>query len=1179
MTREPSSLTPQQARAVATRGVSVVLSSGAGCGKTHVLTERYLSHLRHDGAEVGQVVAITFTDRAARQMRGRIRQALIEHLRQAPDDHQADTWARHLRDLENAPISTIHAFCATLLRQHAVEAGLDPAFDVLEEVLAVNLRNEALLACLQRLLLAGGQEGEDLRELVLLFGWRGVVEAVEHLMHAWDERPWQSWLDRPAGAVAEDWLRFAREVVLPRHLAHAVATRPAIVRTLDLLRRHPPLPGPMSEAADTLLREVPALTGTADLPAAVERLVQAAKVGRAGSKAWPDPAVYEAIKKAFEAFRAELRGLNLERFDADAAELEQAAAVGQRFLRVARAAVLAYRDRKRAIGVVDFQDLLVLARDLLRDNASVRARLQDRYRFLLIDELQDTDPVQMELVEGLAGAGLTTGKLFAVGDWKQSIYRFRGADVSLFQGLRRRVPLEGRQGLTVNFRSQPAILDFANALLGQALEEYEALTPHQAQVSPGPCIEFLWSPRPEDTSVAQARAVEADWIARRLAAMIGREELVAGEGTGKPRPVRAGDVVLLFRAMSNVHLYESALRRRGLDYYLVGGRAFFAQQEVYDLLNLLRALENPHDGLSLAGALRSPFCCLSDEALFVLGRHRAGLWAALNAEASEAILPRDQLERVRRARRNLSAWRERKDLLPIARLVETVIAESGYDAAVGLEFLGERNLANLWKLVELARTFDRTGLFGLAEFIARLGDFVASQPREEQAATQPENADVVRLMTIHQAKGLEFPVVFIPDVAAEPGSASQPTAAWDPRLGCVVRPPADEEPAPFPEMPWRLRQAMGELEEWAEDLRTLYVACTRPRDYLVLSAALPEAVGPASRAGPGDASTDRTPVPLGSRHLPVVGPASRAGPGRSAPRLGAPTGSAALPEGYQAAGPWMVTLARRFDLATGACLADDISPERRPAVRVSDASCPPDVPAVREAGRGRMAPPPPLPVLVPVRGNDPVSVAEVQQWLARADSLFAGQEPISDPASRLLRRVLLRWDFRQADGWREPLHRLAEREGLAGEEQRLGEVLQRLATTDVISRLAKARRVRRNVEYVHGAGEGPTVWGQVDCLYEDEAGKWDVVFWETEPVAAAAREECWNRRLTEMVLAAAALREQMGAWPGGVALVLVREGEALVRPAVRLPHQRVLQRVREALRGVAARRVADRMVV
>src|SRR5262249_45552121 len=196
---------------------------------------------------------------------------------------------------------------------------------------------------------------------------------------------------------------------------------------------------------------------------------------------------------------------------------------------------------------------------------------------------------------------------------------------------------------------------------------------------------------------------------------------------------------------------------------------------------------------------------------------------------------------------------------------------------------------NRWRLTELARAFDRTGLFGLAEFVARLDDLVASQPREEQAASQPENADVVRLMTIHQAKGLEFPVVVIPDFGAETGSTLSPPVAWDARLGCVPRPPSDEDVPPFPEFAWRAYRAAEELQEWHEDLRTLYVACTRPRDYLVLSAA--------------------------------------------------------LELGQKARGPWMQTLFHRFDLTTGTCLAADVRAEQRPSVRVSD---PPPEPAPPE---------------------------------------------------------------------------------------------------------------------------------------------------------------------------------------------------------------------------------------
>ncbi len=651
----PVPLTTQQRQAVVTRRTSVVLSSGAGCGKTHVLTERYLSHLRDDKAEVGQVVAITFTDRAARQMRGRIRDK-VEALLRAADGPDAETWARHLRNLETAPISTIHAFCAALLRQNAVEAGVDPRFDVLEEVLSVNIEGDALNSCLQRLLTAQTEAGEDLRQLVLLYGWRIVVDGVTALLRSRDETCWRQWLDEPAEDVGREWRDRARLSLLPRRIAHLLGARPHVLRCLELLRRSPPLPGLIADNVRRLLEELPRLAEAPDLAAAVQGFHELAKVTHHGKKAWPDPAVYEPIKTALAKFRDELKGWDLTCFDAAADELAPAVEVGRRWLRVAQEAVAAYRERKRTHGVVDFQDLLMAARDLLRDRPEVRGRLQERYRFLLIDELQDTDPVQMELVESLCGAGLATGKLFAVGDANQSIYRFRGADVHGFLQLRDKMELEGRQNLTRNFRSQPAILDFANAAFAPCLTDYHALRTDNSQISPGPCVEFLWSPRESGdgegkASAAEGRRSEAAWIAQRIAALVrgGAEIVVDREGgANRLRPVRAGDVVLLFRAMSNVALYEAALRDQSLGYYLVGGRAFFAQQEIYDLLNLLRTLENPQDGVSLAGVLRSPFCCVSDEALFVLGRRRDGLWAGLCDDASDARLPADQREPVAR---------------------------------------------------------------------------------------------------------------------------------------------------------------------------------------------------------------------------------------------------------------------------------------------------------------------------------------------------------------------------------------------------------------------------------------------------------------------------------------------------------------------------------------------------
>ncbi|MCI0465127.1 MAG: UvrD-helicase domain-containing protein [Gemmataceae bacterium] len=1153
-------LTEQQREAVLRREVSVLLSSGAGCGKTHVLTSRYLSHLERDGAEVSQIVAITFTERAARQMRDRIRKSIQHHLAGATTDEEARRWEGHLRGLETAQISTIHAFCGNLLRQHAVEAGLDPRFDVLEDYLAANLQREALIQCLQGLLTADTQPGDDLRELILLYGWRPVVEGVARLTAEEETVQRQAWAQRPAEEVAADWRTYARSVLLPRYVPYLSAASPKIARCLWLLRTTPCVGPKMAANVALVLERLPRLAQATDLTAAVSELTEAAKVGPERAKAWPSAEVYEVIKDALEDFRKALperlklfleepEGLTAEatavvagspdpatgtdrRSPAQRGDLRSAgwpgqetvpqrglaaeAEVGQRFVRVAEEAARAYRQLKRRHAVVDFQDLLVRSRDLLRDHPEVRERLQRRFQFLLIDELQDTDPVQMELVELLAGAGLEGGKLFAVGDHSQAIYRFRKADVRLFQALKRRTPHEGRLELTVNFRSQPAILDFANALFGPGgvprandLEDYEPLKAHHRQANPGPCVEFLWAPREPGDFAAEARRCEADWIARRIASMVGaREQLVvecpkASRERERPeealRPVRLGDVVLLFRSMTNVELYESALSSYGLDYYLVGGRAFFAQQEIYDLLNLLRALENPQDAVSLAGTLRSPFCCLSDEALFVLTRHHDGPWAALHDEASCARLPHDQRQRANRARRFLDRWHALKDRLPIARLLGVVFSDSGYDAATQFEFLGDRKLANLWKLMDMARAFDRSGLFGLAEFIGRLGELVRTQPREEQAATQPENADVVRLMTIHQAKGLEFPVVILADLAASGGAPHNPVAMWDPKLGCVARPPS-EEPPPFPNFAWRLWEAAEAVEDWREELRTLYVACTRAMDYLLLSAALPPDFSPQST--------------------------------------------------------WMLALAERFNLRSGVCLDTGIPAEKVPAVRVSDPSCPPP----ESAGPPPRARPPAITLALPARGQETPTSERVRILTAAeldpsASVLPGGAwdaedgsdrwtwelprervERLTDPEAalrdRLIRAVLSAWDFRESGAWEPLLLRVIEAQPAAGALlAELTEAFRRFVGLPVFRQLARARDLRREVEYLAplSSGEG-LVRGVIDCLWQDAAGAWHLLLHDTVG-EGGGRGKSGSAVQTRLALAALAVESQLGSPP------------------------------------------------
>ena len=262
--------------------------------------------------------------------------------------------------------------------------------------------------------------------------------------------------------------------------------------------------------------------------------------------------------------------------------------------------------------------------------------------------------------------------------------------------------------------------------------------------------------------------IEAKCLARRL-----RERLDAGwpvfdRATNAIRPAHPGDVALLFRAMTDLWPYESALAEEGFDYHTIGGSAFYAQQEVHDVINLLSVVEDPFDEIAMAGALRSPFFGVSDEGLFWLATsfEGGGLAAGIHRLDEIAGMSPTDRRRASAALELLSRWRSAKDHEPMARLVARVLDESGFEAAVVCEFLGERKLANTRKIVRLARDFDRQGGFTLADFVARLRADLENEPREEQAATTDESGASIRLMSIHQAKGLEFPIVVLPDLCA-----------------------------------------------------------------------------------------------------------------------------------------------------------------------------------------------------------------------------------------------------------------------------------------------------------------------------------------------------------------------------------------------------------------------------
>jgi len=1171
-------LTPEQTAAVTTRDVSVALSAGAGCGKTFVLTRRFLSHLEPTpgtdaSSQLGKLIAITFTDRAAREMRDRIRQSVRERLRDAPAGAEADHWLQILRRLDGAKISTIHSFCGTLLRAHAVEAGLDPQFGLIEPVHARTMLGELIDDRLRQLL---ADHDAAMIELTAAYDLRGVREKVATLVNERFTLRFEEWLHHTPEELAERWGKFHTEQVRPRMLA-MFQSSPTVAGLRKLIAEERSPPHPLSDRAEEIDRHFQAFdaaTTSGDVAAADAALAGIAEhafvKGATAKKAWIGrEAAYEQFKDLFTDLRkliAEIRdGWS---FDVAAARITAEAALGLAAL--AAPIRLAYEAEKKQKNVLDFDDLLIRARDLLckPEHARLRKTFSRGIELLLVDECQDTDALQVELIQALVDGELARGKLFFVGDFKQSIYRFRGAEPKVFNDMQLDVPAKGRLPLSKNFRSQPAILDFVNSLFSEYFgERYEPLEPSREQTTPTPAIEFLWaSPHAapigyEDNAegvaadVAPAgdapaahiddgsdalRRLEADWIARRLRAMFDSPDpILPAKGKKGSLPLRRpeyGDAAILFRALSNVALYEAALEEYGIPYYVVGGKAFYSQQEVYDLLNFLRVLDSVCDDVALAGVLRSPFFSLDDETLFLLSEFGSrgggdglatGLFAPAVADELRTSLGDERSRRVEFASRTLAELRGLKNRLSITDLLNEILARTAYDAVLTAEFLGERKLANLRKLLAQARSFDRSGIFTLTEFIAQLSESVANQPDEALAATYAEGANVVRLMTIHQSKGLEFPIVVVPDLERRK-QPDRESIAFHPDLGPMVKPPyGDDLPTGLD-----LYRLMEQEQSEAESKRLLYVAVTRAADYLILS------------SGVKDAAIGREEwrTFIGERYDLATGKfLGTLGPGGRRAEVRVTTTRPALPKKPKersARADWPKLLADAAKSAGGKNAAlrpgtEPIAPRTQSRRRFS---------FTRLNGE-----------LLPVGGSE-IDHEPVES--ATALDVAAGAS-----LGKLVHGVLATLDFHKFAGKasRSELEHHVSRQARLLNAEDDGQVAAAIDMVDAFLRspraksIAGAKQVHREVEFLLRVPTGEAalkpaiaddvyLQGFIDLLYEDAAGKWHLVDYKTHQLAAHDPAAAAAPYAAQLAIYALAIEQVLGRVPDELAIYFLRTG-------------------------------------
>jgi len=841
-------------------GVTFLLEASAGTGKTRVLVDRYVNCVLDPVSGTGDVrtvAAITFTEKAAGELRQRVREELERRAGEAvPGSAEAAALVGALDALDDAPIHTIHGFCARLLREFPVEAGVDPAFEQLDELSggleAARLwetwlaelageqsRDLPVRRGLARLLRAGVRL-DTVRELAI--GPRGVFGERYDLepLAAPPPEP-----DLAAGlATLAGPLHRLREYCVacsdPEDKGCRGATE--LADACERLAAAPP------DRVDDLAAELYGLTvkGTAGALGGRQTNWEGAPEGKAGLwTRYADLAAgVGAVRDGYAAF---VTGL--------------AIAVADAFARWAGATQL-------GLGRLDFTDLLGCLRDLLARDRSARRALQQRFRYLLVDEFQDTDPLQAEIVFFLCerepaasdwrDVVLYPGKLFVVGDPKQSIYRFRRADIALYDEVK---ALVGRQpddtgaveSITQNFRTTPPLVEWANGVFAGVFDGdaepgrqpgYLAVEAYRPPAS-GPRVAVLLGREYSGRAAGgaeQARRDEADAVAALLVAMHdgeggrwtvqdrGRDAL--DDGPEPTRTPRWADIALLFRTTTGLETFEQALREAGVPYRVEGGKTYFTRREVADALLCLRAADDPADGPALYAALHSSYFGFTDDDLFLFWSE-GGVFDVYGTRQPEGHDDVAAALATLRELHGLSRACEPHEM--VAELARRAHAHE-FLSATGRD--GDQAIANLEKLAEQARAFAGAGGGGLGAFLAWAAE--AGDSGGERESQVDDEADVVHVSTIHKAKGLEYPVVVLVGGARAGGGGRDTVRPIVDRAGrrLAVKLKAELPGAPAHDLEPATYRELNEREkvmEASELHRLLYVAATRARDHLVVS--------------------------------------------------------------------------------------------------------------------------------------------------------------------------------------------------------------------------------------------------------------------------------------------------------------------------------------------------------
>jgi ATP-dependent helicase/nuclease subunit A len=1085
--------------------VTFVVEAAAGTGKTTALVERMVALVTTGRATLDRVAAVTFTDAAAGELRLRLRAALeaARHERGRSREERGRL-GDAIRHLEAARIGTIHGFCADLLRQRPVEAHVDPHFQVATDLVKDALIDRVFDRWFEEQL---ADPGPGVRRILRRRpGWDGgpreaLRRAAESVL---------GWRDHPTAWAREP---FDRDEAID-----------AILTDLDALGPQP-RPGDDADYLDRSLSEVARFMDEvhrreSEAPRDYDGL-EAALVDLQKEKHWRwkgrrGDAARVARREARNRAKAAL-----DRF-VDECGADLAPALREDLWPM----VERYAQLKERAGCLDFLDLLVRARDLVRDDAGVRGELQRQLTHLFVDEFQDTDPLQAELLLLLAAddpaetswerVRPVPGKLFLVGDPKQSIYRFRRADVALYERVKALLAAGGAEvlHLTVSFRATPSLQAVVNAAFAPRMTggdgtqaRYVPLEPSRVESGNQPSVVALPVPEPYgdfrsivdfriDQSTPDSVAAFVAWLVRESGWTV-----TDREHPDARLPVAARHVCLLFRRMQTfgrdvTRPYVDALEARGLRHVLVGGSSFHEREEIEAVRTALGAIERLGDELSLFATLRGPLFALEDGVLLAY-RHAFGTLHPFRALPAKLPVHLADVGEALAVLRDLHRMRNRR---PLAETIARLLAATRAQAGLAIWPAGEQALANVGRLLDMARRADRQGITSFRAFVERLEREAGARDTGE-APLLEDGADGVRIMTVHKAKGLEFPVVVLADLTAKAVPA-KPSRWIDGERHLAALALAGCAP---PE----LRAHAGEEQacEQAEADRILYVATTRARDLVVvpvigdaryeggwLSALDPVLYPPADRAGvprareapgcprlAGDA--------IGTRPANVARPQGAVVAGLHAPESGSHDvvwwSPAALELGVE----------RSVGLSQQRLLQADEEGVRSAAGMEAHAAWQDRRAAVRDrAGRPSVRVVTATERAAAVAAEDETADAAVGVEHVEVDP----RRPRGARFGSLVHAVLAVVPF---DADRQTVARLADLEGrLSGstsEERRAAALAVEAALAHPLMRRAAVAGARREVPIAAVLDDGALVEGVVDAAFPDEDG-WVVVDFKTD---------------------------------------------------------------------------------